>query len=79
MKYNAPWTDRTGNARQGLHAAAQRERLKLYALICAHTVEYGVWLEVTHGGRDRIIEPTIRSQGDAIMRDVSGLFRMVFG
>lgn len=78
MKSNAPWTDRTGNARQGLHAAVQRERLKLYALILAHTVEYGIWLEVTHGGANRIIEPTIRSQGNALMRDVSGLFAMVF-
>lgn len=78
MKSNAPWTDRTGNARQGLHAAVQRERLKLYALILAHTVEYGIWLEVTHGGANRIIEPSIRSQGNALMRDVSGLFAMVF-
>ena len=79
MKYNAPWTDRTGNARQGLHAATERHKLRLYALIFAHTVEYGIWLEVTHGGVNRIIEPSVRNQGDALMRDVSGLFGAVFG
>jgi hypothetical protein len=79
MKSNAPWTDRTGNARQGLHATVQRERLRLYALVLAHTVEYGIWLEVTHGGQNRIIEPSVRNQGDAIMRDISGLFGQVFG
>lgn len=79
MKATAPWTDRTGNARQGLHASVQRQRLKLYALVLAHTVEYGVWLEVTHGGANRVIEPSVRAQGILVMRDVSGLFGMVFG
>lgn len=79
MKTNAPWQDRTGNARQGLHAAVQRERLRLYALILAHTVEYGIWLEIAHGGRLRIVGPTVKSQGDAIMRDVSQIFAAVFG
>lgn len=78
MKNNAPWTDQTGNARQGLHAAVERQRLKSYALILAHTVEYGIWLEVAHGGRNRVIEPSVRAQGNLIMRDISGLFSEVF-
>lgn len=79
MKTNAIWTDRTGNARQGLHGAAHRERLKLYAVILAHTVAYGIWLEVAHGGRFRIVQPSLTTVGDELMRDVSNLFEAVFG
>lgn len=79
MRTHATWTDRTGNARQGLHAAVRRERLKLYALILAHTVEYGVWLELAHGGRYRVVQPSLTVQGNAIMRDMSQIFAVVFG
>lgn len=78
MKTNAPWTDRTGNARQGLHGATHRERLKLYAVILAHTAAYGIWLEVAHGGKFRIIQPSLVTTGSETMRDVSALFAVMF-
>jgi hypothetical protein len=79
MKTNAVWTDRTGNARQGLHAQAHRERLQLYAVVLAHTVAYGIWLEVAHGGRFRIVQPTMPVTGAEMMRDASNLFAVIFG
>lgn len=79
MKTNATWTDQTGNARQGLVGDHHRERLKLYAVILAHTVAYGIWLEVAHGGRYRIVQPSLRVTGDEMMREASQLFAAVFG
>lgn len=78
MRLRAPWNDDTGNARAGLHAATERLRLIRYAVILAHTVSYGIYLETRHGGRYRIIEPSLRHGGDELMRDVSRLFAEIF-
>lgn len=71
---NAPWTDRTGNARSGLRAkpfhAPNRHGFDLF-----HSVPYGIWLEVRWSGRYAIIEPTIRHQGVEAMRTVAALLR----
>lgn len=45
MKHNAPWQDRTTNARNGLFAVAKKIAAGLYAIILGHTVDYGVYLE----------------------------------
>jgi hypothetical protein len=74
MKSNAPWTDRTGNARNGLHARAFAEKGRRYGIDLAHSVPYGIWLEVRFSGRYKIIPPTIRSQGPEVMRTASTLF-----
>lgn len=58
-KANAPWIDRTGNARNGLRATVAVEGPNTYALILYHSVSYGIWLEVAHAGRYAIIMPTI--------------------
>lgn len=61
MKMRAPWTDRTTNARNGLTATAAKLSRNVMAIILAHSVEYGVYLETKdkkHGGRP-IIMPTI--------------------
>lgn len=79
MKTNARWTDQTGNARQGLHGTAEREKLRRYMIILAHAVSYGVWLEVRFNGRYEIINPALRHVGDRTMRETSGLFGRVFG
>lgn len=58
---NAPWTDRTGNARTGLFAVAEQaagDVVEIY-LSHGHTVEYGVWLELAHGQRYAVIMPTL--------------------
>jgi hypothetical protein len=69
---NAPWTDRTTNARGGLFAKAYRSA-KAHGIVLYHTVPYGIWLEVRWGGKYRIIVPTIQKQGVAVMRTLQGV------
>lgn len=61
-KQNAPWTDRTGNARQGL-ATKVIHSADGVDIILHHSVEYGIYLEVCNGGRYQIIIPTIIEYG----------------
>lgn len=59
---NAPWDDRTGDARAGLdyEVSLRNESLEV-ALF--HTVSYGLWLEIRWGGRYAIIIPTVEAMG----------------
>ena len=59
MKTNAPWTDRTSAARNGLHAVATDNGSR-FELLLSHAVQYGIWLEVKFSGRDAIILPSLR-------------------
>lgn len=45
MKHNAPWRDRTTNARNGLFGKYQREARTLFSITFGHTVDYGIYLE----------------------------------
>lgn len=58
MKENAPWTDRTGNARNGLKAqtVVETNQVTIYLF---HQVPYGVYLETRNSGKYQIINPTI--------------------
>ena len=71
-RQNAPWTDRTSNARNGLFAKAEK-RGRSYRITIGHSVPYGVWLEVRFSGRYAIIRPTIDHEGPAVMRTITGL------
>jgi hypothetical protein len=57
-KDNAPWADRTGDARNGLDVDVYQEGdqvvLELY-----HTVSYGEWLETIQDGAFATIMPTL--------------------
>lgn len=72
MKANAPWTDRTSNARNGLDKkvfkAAGRWWLNLFG-----RANYQIWLEVKYNGRDAIITPTIILWGPRVMANMRGL------
>lgn len=57
-KTNAPWTDRTGNARTRLHAYVSAME-NGYRLTLAHGVDYGFWLEMAHEKKYAIIDKTI--------------------
>jgi HK97 gp10 family phage protein len=63
MKHNAPWTDRTTNARNGLFAVARKVSSTIYSIIVGHSVDYGVYLEEgTENMRARpIIRPAIEA------------------
>ena len=58
MKTNAPWTDRTGAARSGLHTKVVVSSNKV-AIVFYHSVPYGVFLETRWGGKYAIVEPAI--------------------
>lgn len=75
-RQNAPWRDRTANARTGLFARAERDRPK-YRIIIAHSVPYGIWLETRWSGRYRIIQPTISHESDELMKTVSLMWSRV--
>lgn len=74
MKVKAPWTDRTGAARNGLHYSATHNRAKQsHDLTFAHGVDYGIWLEVANSGKYAIIIPTVLAVGKEIMAALSGM------
>jgi hypothetical protein len=73
MKNKAPWTDRTGNARQSLNATTEHTATT-DTLVLAHGVDYGVWLEIAHGGAYQIVIPTIPEAGQAVMRSLQTVF-----
>ena len=70
---NAPWTDRTGNARSGLHAETEHNGNISHSIHLFHTMPYGIWLEVRFDGRFAIINPTIDIMGHRLMATFRGL------
>lgn len=74
-KENAPWMDRTANARQSLHAYTERLSRDVVRLYLSHGVEYGVYLEIAHGGVYAIIWPTLEEHIPKIRAMLQGIFR----
>lgn len=72
MKQNAPWNDRTTNARNGLFATATKLG-DAFAIILGHSVTYGIYLELgTRFMRARpIIVPTIEEFAPKVMQTLS--------
>lgn len=70
MKTQAPWTDRTGNARQGLHTEVNHAAGVMVEIILAHGVHYGIFLELANAGRFAIINPALDHFAPRIWADV---------
>lgn len=64
---NAPWTDRTGNARSGLFTAPFHAFGSNHGYDISHSVPYGIYLETRWEGRYAIIEPTVQAMGPELM------------
>jgi hypothetical protein len=65
MKTNARWTDRTGNARNGLfsrHELGAEPRI-----IFGHSVAYGIFLEVRFSGAYAIVVPALEYHAPRFM------------
>lgn len=73
LKTKAPWTDRTGAARTGLHTATAHQG-GTHTIVFAHSVPYGIWLEIKNSGRYEVIMPTVRTIGPRVMQSLDGLF-----
>lgn len=66
MKNNAPWTDQTSNARNGLAARAYTDGNE-YGIVLFHQVHYGIYLETRWGAKYAIINPTIDEMAPRLM------------
>lgn len=74
MKANAPWQDRTGNARKGLKTEVEQKGQKI-TIVLSNTVYYGVYLEQYMEKRFAIIDPTIKAKQGEVMESLKGLFK----
>ena len=72
MKTNAPWTDRTSNARNGLGGIVFKQGGR-WVMNLFGRANYQIWLEVKYGGRDAIITPTVLLWGPRVMANMTGL------
>ena len=63
---NAPWDDRTGDARAGLDAEFFGEEHSV-GITLFHTVDYGPFLELRWGGKYAIILPTVEALGPKLL------------
>jgi hypothetical protein len=79
MKVNAPWTDRTANARNGLHAETEfGPEQHFYAqLVLAHSVFYGIYLETRFSGKYAILMPTINYIGPLILSRIASSIKQM--
>jgi len=82
-KANAPWEDRTGNARTGLFGTSEVDFAeKVVTIYLSHSavLDYGIWLELVGGdsgignGKYAIIMSTMQGHYDQLM----SLLREVF-
>lgn len=60
---NAEWEDRSGDARKRLKGSVEIHD-NGYAIVLAHGVDYGIWLELAHEKKFAIIQPTINEVGE---------------
>lgn len=65
-KQTAPWTDRTGNARQSLTGIAVKTATGI-VIYLAGLMSYSIFLEVANGGRYQVILPTMERHYPEIM------------
>jgi len=78
MRAHAPWRDNDGN-RDRTPGAARRELFTIpdvggdhKEIIFSHGVNYGIWLETKHSGRDEIIMPSVLAVGEGLMKTLEG-------
>lgn len=73
-KANAPWSDRTGNARQtitGVHGwVGSKQRVGV-----AGNMAYSPYLELTQEGKNAILKPTVDKHRVAILEGYSGMIK----
>lgn len=73
-KQNARWTDRTGNARQGLTTSVVKTASAV-TLILFHSMSYGIWLEVANAGKYAVILRSLEAHYSAYFSAIQGLMR----
>jgi hypothetical protein len=71
MRQGAPWTDRTGNARNGLMAKHEETPMVEHSLTLYHSMPYGFWLEVRWSGRYAIIGPVLLDIAPELTKNIA--------
>lgn len=69
-KDNAPWTDQTGQAREGLGVEIS-QGFGAVTLDLYHTVDYGLWLEVIQNARFATILPTLEHYAPQVFAEMA--------
>lgn len=76
MKEHAPWRDDSGNRKDRVPGAARAGLFTIpdvegaqKEIVFSHSVDYGIWLETKHSGKDEIIMPSVKAIGDKLMRE----------
>ena len=79
MKSEAPWQDRTGEARANLFTLVQHEAGQMVSILLSHgsLIPYGVYLELGYGGRFAIIAPSIDWFGPRLFHEVQAILQRV--
>lgn len=83
-KKGAKWTDRTGNARQGLsgtYRATRSGRNATFEVELSHSVPYGFWLEVRNfpkAGKLAIIKPTVDNISPQFFKQAQTVLDRIF-
>lgn len=86
-KTNAPWTDRTANARQSLRAytgtdapagypSSQQLAKDVVEIFLSHGMYYGIFLETRFAGQFAIVYPTLLEHAPEIQRMLREVFRV---
>ncbi len=66
-KVNAPWTDRSGNARKLLRGEVDRMAEDMVVIYLIQGVDYGKWLELCNGGKYAIIMKSLEAHYHEVM------------
>lgn len=75
MKAEAIWIDRTSNARQTLYAEVNEIAMTAVTILVSHGVDYGTYLELSHGGAYAIVTPALDRFIPIIWSDVQAMLR----
>lgn len=72
MRNGAPWQNETGNARRGLRVETMEkpDAIEMYFI---HSVEYGIYLELSRGGKYAIVYPTMLDTVPLLRNALRGL------
>jgi hypothetical protein len=74
MKSQAKWTDRTGNARNGLSATTAITPDNVQILMF-YSVPYGLWLEVRWSGKYAVVGPAVQEWFPKVMDTLGKLIQ----
>lgn len=77
MKYNRPWTDRTGMAKATLNAKVSQPNPNRVRITLAHGVSYGIWLELAHEKNYAIVGPTVQREGPRMVSELNNLMSKI--